>query len=293
MNSSDSFYFHYLNCLSLKSPGAERLFFNGIDPAEIYGIKSVSDFKEILSRAGEEEKRILSFIYKDIFSVKDRAESTWDTALKKGINVISITDKAYPKRLKRLKNPPLVLYYLGSLPDENRKAVSVIGSRRASEYGKANAIRFTEELSKKGISIISGMAYGIDTCANQTAVKYKGLSFGVLGSGADWIYPAENEKLYRKLIENGGIISEYPCGTEPRPQNFPRRNRIIAGLSDTTLVIEAALRSGSLITVGYSLEIGNDVYAVPGRNTDIFSEGCNRLIKDGAYMAETPADIDL
>ncbi len=293
MNSSNSFYFHYLNCLSLERPGAEQLYFRGMNPADIYGIKNESDFKELLSRTGEAEKGFLRLIYKEIFSAKDKSKYTWEAAFKKGVRVVSIADKDYPKRLFRLKNPPLVLYYLGMLPDENRKAISVIGSRRASEYGKSNTVRFTKELAGNGISIISGMAYGIDTYANSTACEFKGLSFGVLGSGADRIYPRDNEMLYRRMIENGGIISEYPCQTEPRPENFPRRNRIIAGLSDTTLVVEAALKSGSLITVGYSLEVGNDVYAVPGRNTDLFSVGCNKLIKDGAYMAETPADIDL
>ena len=198
-------------------------------------------------------------------------------------------DSQYPEKLKYYNAMPKVLYIRGELPDPGKPAVAVVGARACSRYGEQQAYRFGKLLGENGVQVISGLARGIDGSAQRGALDGGGKTFAVMGCGGDICYPPEHEELYRRIKEGGGgILSEFPEGTPPYGKNFPRRNRIISGLADLILVIEARVRSGSLITAGYALEQGKTVYALPGRVGDALSEGCNRLIADGAGIAWKP-----
>lgn len=197
----------------------------------------------------------------------------------------------YPERLRELSDAPDKLYVLGKLPGEQAPSVAVIGARDCSEYGKYMASRLGNLFGRNGIQVISGMARGIDGIAQEAAVDAGGSSFAVLGSGVDICYPARNRRLYEKLKKGGGILSEYPPKTPALPQNFPPRNRIVSGLADAVVVVEARQKSGTLITVDMALEQGKEVYAVPGRVTDGLSAGCNRLLKLGAGIVLDTEDL--
>jgi len=190
-----------------------------------------------------------------------------------------------------LSSAPYALYVKGRLPAENKKTVAIIGARSCSPYGESMAREFAYKLAKAGVEIISGMALGVDSAGQQGALKAGGKSYAVLGSGVDICYPKEAFQLYMNLQNNGGLISEYPIGISPLKQHFPARNRIISGLADAVLVIEAKERSGSLITVDMALEQGKDVYALPGPINSALSQGCNRLIKQGAGLILSPEDL--
>lgn len=222
---------------------------------------------------------------------KDTARKTYETAKEKGIKMVCRDSEEFPKRLQHIFLPPLILYYYGNLPKENAPSLAVIGARNCSVYGKEIAANFSARLSGAGIQIISGMARGIDSAAQRTAINETGRAYAVLGSGADVCYPKENKLLYNRLQELGGVISEELPGTEPASWNFPKRNRIISGLSDAVFVVEARENSGSLITVSYALEQGKDIYAVPGSIYEKLTEGTNRLIQEGAYLVREPEDI--
>ena len=191
-------------------------------------------------------------------------------------------DAEYPQRLKNISGRPRNLYVLGRLPEENRLSVAIIGARDCSEYGKYVARELGTVLGGSGIAVISGMARGIDGISQEAALNAGGSSFGVLGCGVDVCYPKENRQLYERLKLSGGILSEYPPGSPALACHFPPRNRIVSGLADVIVVIEARVKSGTLITVDMALEQGREVYVVPGRVTDRLSDGCNRLIKQGA-----------
>ena len=205
------------------------------------------------------------------------------------LTTVSMPD--YPERLKNIPNKPYNLFYFGSLPSDIEKCVAIIGTRQCSDYGRRIALDFSGILADNGIQIISGMAQGIDGIAGNTAIEHGGKSYAILGSGIDICYPYSNKGLYEKLIEKGGVISEFAPGTQPKAMNFPVRNRIISGLSDLVLVIEAREKSGTAITVSMALEQGRDVYAVPGRVDDILSEGCNKMITEGAGVAYSTQPI--
>ena len=207
------------------------------------------------------------------------------------IKFVSRMEENYPIRLRDIPGKPKGLYYIGRLPDRYRKSVAVIGSRNCSGYGKKMAEWFGRELGKAGVEIISGMARGIDGISQLAAVEAGGSSYAVLGSGVDICYPAENRELYRKLVTNGGIISEYEPGMPAMAKNFPPRNRIISGLADLVLVIEARIKSGTSITVDMALEQGREVCVLPGRVTDPLSTGCNNMLMQGAMAVTCPADI--
>ncbi len=204
---------------------------------------------------------------------------------------IPYTSPEYPEKLKHIPDPPFALYVRGEMPVSYKPAVAVIGARACSEYGKNIARYFGRALGNAGIQIISGMARGIDGIAQEGALDGKSKTFAVLGCGADVCYPPENESLYRRIVKQGGIISEYPPGTKAQNCLFPPRNRIISGLADVILVIEARKRSGTYITVTQALEQGKEVFAVPGRITDAVSEGCNYLLSQGAGVAIRPENI--
>ncbi|HBN55886.1 MAG TPA: DNA-protecting protein DprA [Lachnospiraceae bacterium] len=208
-----------------------------------------------------------------------------------GIQYISQREAAYPERLKNYKRMPEGLYVLGRLPADDRPSVAIVGSRRSTGYGNETARFFAKELALAGVQIISGMAWGIDGMSHEGALEAGGDTFAVLGCGVDICYPAGHRKLYEKLKVRGGILSEQPCGMAPLPGHFPARNRIISGLSDLVLVVEAKEKSGALITADFALEQGKDVFAVPGRLTDPLSAGCLNLLKQGAGLADSPLTI--
>ena len=209
----------------------------------------------------------------------------------KGIIFITPWEDAYPQRLKTLPSRPAGLYVRGRLPNDDRPSLAVIGARSCTSYGIQAAEYFGRILSAQGIQIISGLASGIDSAGHRGAVNAERDTYAVLGCGVNICYPKENYLLYEKILEKGGIISEFSLGGQPRPQNFPIRNRIISGLSDAVLVVEAREKSGSLITVDCALEQGRDVFALPGRVTDPLSAGCNQLIKNGASLVTSPSDL--
>ena len=202
----------------------------------------------------------------------------------RGVKFYSCDHPSYPAKLKSIADAPCGLFFKGCLPDPDVPAAAVIGSRSCSSYGAVMAGKIAHVLADYGIPVISGMARGIDGISQKACLERGGTSFAVLGSGADVCYPRDNIELYEMLAENGGIISEYPCGTEPLPWHFPARNRIICGLAEHVIVVEAKDDSGSLITVNFALEQGRNVFAVPGRSVDALSIGCNRLIRDGAQI---------
>ncbi|NBJ93526.1 DNA-processing protein DprA [Parablautia muri] len=219
-------------------------------------------------------------------------QKRYQELLRKGIAFYCLEDAAYPERLRRLSHPPYALYCMGSLPEEDSPCVAVIGARECSEYGRYVAQAFAGEMASAGISIVSGMARGIDGIGQKAALESGGATYAVLGSGVDIIYPLSNQRLYYEILDKGGgIISVFPPGTEPKKQHFPERNRIVAGLSDALLVVEARIKSGTWITVDMALEQGKNVYAVPGRLTDRLSDGCNLLIRQGAGIALSPKDM--
>lgn len=200
-------------------------------------------------------------------------------------------DTDYPERLSEIPDAPFALYYQGHLPSDEIPAVAIIGARACSGYGVYAAKEFGSKLAEMGIQIISGLAMGIDGIAQEAALEACGESFGILGCGVDICYPKSNRHLYERCKKQGGILSEYPPGTMPKAALFPPRNRIISGLSDIVLVVEAREKSGTLITVDMALEQGREVLAVPGRITDSLSRGCNRLFRQGAGVAVSPPDI--
>ncbi|MBQ2801634.1 MAG: DNA-processing protein DprA [Lachnospiraceae bacterium] len=212
-----------------------------------------------------------------------KLKQEYENMQKMGVRFICCKDIEYPEKLRNMKEMPGGLFVKGELPLGKEKTVAVIGARECSCYGKFVAQEIGKALAEQGVELISGMARGVDGYAQMAAIEAGGKSFGVLGCGVDICYPRENYNLYRKLPENGGILSEYRIGVPAIGRNFPRRNRIISGLADVIIVVEAKKRSGTSITVSYALEQGKDVMAVPGRITDCLSEGCNYLISQGAY----------
>lgn len=204
---------------------------------------------------------------------------------------IALSDKEYPEYLKEIYDPPVVLYIKGKLLKEDKFSLSIVGARKASYYGIDIAEKFSHDLAKCGFTIVSGLARGIDSAVHSGALKAKGRTIAVLGSGVDIIYPPENRSLADNISENGAVISEFPLSTRPFPSNFPRRNRIISGLTKGTIVVEAGLRSGSLITAGLALEQGRDVFAVPGKALSDQNKGAHVLIKQGAKLIDNIFDI--
>ncbi len=215
----------------------------------------------------------------EIFQELKRAEEEIKRAEKLKVKIVPFTSKEYPKKLLNISQPPVVLYAKGELKEE--LAVAVVGSRRCSSYGRSVAFRLGKFLSESGVTVVSGLALGIDSAAHRGALSGDGKTVAVLGSGVDMVYPVENKPLAERIVEGGGaVISEFPLGTKARKEFFPRRNRIVSGLSDCVVVVEASERSGTFITVNYALEQGKEVLAVPGSIDSPFSRGTNRLIRE-------------
>lgn len=218
-------------------------------------------------------------------------EAEYCRLAKNNINYYLVQDEEYPTRLLELHDAPPAILVNGTLPDPNIPSVAIIGARNCTNYGQAMANEYASATAQSGIQIISGMAMGIDGIAGRAALRTNGRSFAVLGSGPDVCYPGTNRDLFDALRLTGGIISEYPLGTAGAGWHFPLRNRIIAALSDALIVIEAKEKSGTMITVDFALELGRDVYSLPGRNSDIMSRGCNLLIKQGAEILTSPEEF--
>jgi len=210
---------------------------------------------------------------------------------KSGCGWMTFTDADYPRRLKQIGDPPPFLFIKGSLTEADELALALVGSRQATDYGKSISQRITSELVAKGITIVSGLATGIDSYAHKAALEAGGRTIAVLGSGHDIIYPSENKVLAKKIEAQGALVSEFLFGTEPIAENFPKRNRIISGLSLGVIVVEAPIKSGALLTAQYALEQNREVFAVPGNLGKRTSEGANNLIKQGAKLVTKAEDI--
>ena len=208
-----------------------------------------------------------------------------------GVEIVTLEDAAYPDSLRAIPDPPLALYIRGTLEPADAVAVSLVGSRRASAYGLRCAEQLSYALALQGVTIISGLARGIDGAAHRGALQAAGRTLAVLGSGLQHLYPPEHEELAEQISQHGALISEYPMATPPLPHNFPRRNRIVSGLSLGVVVVEAAARSGALITVDCALEQGKEVFAVPGPMNALTSQGTHQLLKQGARLVTSADDI--
>ncbi|MBO8160202.1 MAG: DNA-protecting protein DprA [Thermosipho sp. (in: Bacteria)] len=239
---------------------------------------SIEQIEELISSRGvleltEDKKKIVEKIEKGIYSEE--------------FNLITYWDEEYPQHLKNIWNPPKFLFYKGNISFLKKEAIAVVGSRKVSEYGRKVTAFFVNKLKEK-FTIVSGMAYGVDSLAHWNALEN---TLAVLGSGINVCYPKSNYKLYRKIIENGCVVSEYYPWEFPRKEYFPMRNRIVAGLTKGVLIVEGKIKSGTMITAMYSLEFGKDVFVVPGSIFNENSEGTNYLIKNGAIPVTRPEDI--
>lgn len=208
-----------------------------------------------------------------------------------GCHVITYYDDDYPSLLKQIDTPPLLIYVRGELKPEDAVSIALVGSRQAKDYGRRVSYQLSYQLAKRGVTITSGLAKGIDTCAHRGALDANGRTIAVLGNGLSIVYPAANNKLVDRIIESGALISEFPMGMKPRAENFPIRNRIISGLTFGTVVVEASNRSGALITARLASEQGREVFAVPGQIFSELSTGTHRLIDDGAKLINTVEDL--
>ncbi len=267
----------------------------GIGPIRIN--KLINHFGDPLSiwKADKHQLRKVDGFYKlaDVI-IKERKRININKILQRlkklNISYLCLNDPEYPQILKKIYDPPPVLYYKGNY-QFNHPCIAIVGSRRCTSYGRKIARALAYKLVQRNITVVSGMARGIDTCGHQGALKGNASTIAVLGSGLDYIYPPENRKLYKKIQEKGLVITEFPPGVEPKPENFPRRNRIISGLSQGVIVVEAAARSGSLITADLALEQGREVFAIPGNIDKNSSKGTNNLIKKGAKIVTCIEDI--
>ncbi len=257
----------------------------------------IGSYKRIYNIEGKELehlgllKQAEASFFEKMKGKKDACKSELAELENRGIHFVTPYDREYPKRLLEIYGYPMGIFFKGKLPEDERPAAAIIGARNCTNYGKQMASYLARELSKAGIQIISGLAWGIDGAGHQGALDAGGDTYGVLGCGINICYPKENYGLYERMADQGGIITEFMPDEAPRPCNFPMRNRIISGLSDGILVIEAREKSGSLITVNLGLEQGKEIFALPGRVTDPLSAGCNRLIFEGAGILLNPDSV--
>lgn len=270
-------------------PGVGRISFKRLidefgSPEEVFNA-SLSDLELVQGIRKEAASAIKSFD-------RDR-ELDRELALirENSVNLLTLEDKEYPDQLREIFDPPSLLYVKGQIRKEDEHSVAIVGTRHPTRYGKLTAERLACELGALGVTVVSGMARGIDTFSHEGALSAGGRTIAVFGSGLDVVYPPENREIMEKIIDNGAIISEFPMGTRPDKQNFPVRNRIISGLSLGTVVVEAASKSGSLITARLALEQGREVFAVPGNIASDKSRGTNNLLKLGAKLVEGVDDI--
>lgn len=272
----------------------------GIGSRKIYSL--LDKFKKVENIWNAKEDELIKVegigekLAKEITNEKYKENLTkyLEFMVKNKIDIITIQDENYPYKLKQIYDSPAIIYIKGNKEILNDKAVAMVGCRNCTKYGKEVALKLSYQIAKKGITIISGLAVGIDAYSHIGCIKAKGKTIAVVGNGLDNIYPYENKKIADEIIENGGaIISEYIIGSKPAKLNFPARNRIISGLSDRLIVVEARKKSGTLITVDFALEQGKDIYVVPGNINSICSEGTNDLIKQGANILTSVEDIHI
>ncbi|MGI6552171.1 MAG: DNA-processing protein DprA [Bacillota bacterium] len=281
----------------------EKLFLVGLCHIPGLGARKIRHLRESLGtaeaawRASKFQLQVKTELGKDLteyfVSYRDTLDlSRIEDHLKKlKISVVSIDEAIYPENLRYIFDPPPVLFYRGSWEEKDRQCLAIVGSRKPTPYGRTVAELLAGELSASGFTIVSGLARGIDSTAHRGCLRAGGRTIAVLGSGLDMIYPRENGKLAQEIADHGVLVSEYPPGTPPKPFHFPARNRIISGLSLGVIVVEAAARSGALITADLALEQGREVFAVPGPITSPTSGGTNNLIKQGAKLVAGVADI--
>ncbi|PMP97523.1 MAG: DNA-protecting protein DprA [Thermodesulfobacterium geofontis] len=264
----------------------EKLLWLGFYLKERNIFKSIKYFEERL-----EIREIIKFKKYSETEIINLAQKELEKAEKEKVRILFIKDKEFPEKLKTISYPPLFLYVKGNfLQDKN--LIAIIGSRKPTSYGKEVAYKFSKKLAENNVGIVSGLARGIDSISHIGALDSGGYTIGVLGCGVDIVYPAENRELFKKIIKNGGvIISEFPFGTKPKKENFPMRNRIISGLCEGIVVIEAGRKSGTLITAKWALNQGREVFAIPGSVFSSQSEGTHYLIKEGANMITSPEEI--
>jgi DNA processing protein len=257
---------------------------NGLpEPARIF---SMPESEIVTSGLPGEASRRLSGFEPEAFAEREKKKIR-----ELGGRIIIHGDQDYPPSLMQISDPPPVLYLLGAITKEDRIAFAIVGSRAASTRGRLSAERIAGKLAGMGLTIVSGLAIGVDTWAHKGALLAEGRTIAILGCGLDIPYPRYNNRLRGQIMEHGALVSEFPLGTPPIPMNFPRRNRIISGFAMGTLVVEASERSGSLITARYAMEQGRDVFAVPGNAGMPLSSGVNSLIQKGAKLVQTVADI--
>lgn len=297
MKNEHSFYWHWLT--GLPGVGIRRLGIlrkAGLDARMLYELPEKMGAGQAKAYLGEVLKgqKSIDDLIKCILDPagKQKAYEAYEGLREQGISVTDIEASDYPEILKDIFDPPYIIYYRGALPKPEKKSAAIVGARCCSEYGRSMAKRISAKLAARGVQIISGFARGIDTAAHNGCLSVGGATFAVLGNGIKICYPPENRFTYDEVLNNGGgILSEFAPDTPPAPGLFPLRNRIISGLADLVLVVEAGEKSGALITADHALEQGRSVMALPGRVTERQSVGCNRLIRQGAAIVSSMEDV--
>jgi DNA processing protein len=269
---------------------------SSVPPAGRLKLIEIFGHPEMLWHVKAEHLAAVPFMTKSMFkqlqdeSLRQKTQESMEKLQCCGIKALTIKDIDYPQKLKQIFDPPAVLYVRGRIEKE-MVCVAVVGSRKATSYGLNVARELSRQLSEIGLTVVSGMARGIDSCAHKGSKDFKGGTIAVLGCGPDIAYPSENRYLMEQIVQKGAVISEYPPGTRPMPQNFPARNRIISGISEGVVIVEAGVNSGSLITANFALDQGREVFAVPGNIDSINSVGTNKLISEGAKLIASVHDI--
>ncbi len=282
---SDLHYWLALNLLPDIGPVSARRMLSAFGTPENIFNMSIRELRSI-NGIGENRARSIAG-----FDQWELVRKEIERAERDNIRLIPLNDSSYPISLKQIFDAPLLLYVKGSLAESDKYSIAMVGSRSATEYGLQTAEKISHKLAASGLTVVSGMAMGVDTSSHKGALKAGGRTIAVLGSGLDVPYPASNRDLMKSIESSGAVISEFPLGTKPSRENFPRRNRIISALSLGVIVVEAALDSGSLITVRYALEQDRQVFAVPGNIVSPHSKGTNDLIKKGARLVESAEEV--
>lgn len=282
-----NFYYLALQAAEgIGSRGARQLLEHFGNPRELLMAKA----ERLLKVRGLGPQRVRALKSKEILV---RAESEWLRAEKAGIRMVSLADREYPERLRDCPDAPLVLFVRGGLRLNGRRVISIVGTRKMTEQGEGFLHRFFKGLQRYDPVVVSGMAYGVDVCAHRLSLKHGLETIGVMAHGMDRIYPRAHYRTGLKMIEQGALLSEFWMGTAPERENFVKRNRIIAGISEATIVVESSEKGGSLITADLANSYDREVFAVPGRTGDPFSKGCNQLIKTNrAVMLTEAADLE-
>ncbi len=278
-------YWHWLCCMLSSDPGLERKLLERYrTPRAVFEAEE----KELLEKFPSHRTRLSKLCERRRYW---NFEEERERLIRLNIRFASRENSAYPVRLKEIADSPCGLFFRGSLPSEQVPSVAIVGARNCSVYGRNISRWFAREMAAMGVQVISGLARGIDGSSHRGAMEAKGRTFGILGGGVDVCYPEENRDIYMEMERYGGLISENPPSTRPMPHLFPLRNRILSGLSDAVLVVEAREKSGSLITADLALDQGKEVYAVPGPLLEPLSTGCHNLIRQGAGLAVSPEKL--